>query len=293
MELSSALEHADFFSPNQVPTSDVALIADHPLAQGLIGAWFPGLGLIDQTGNGNDGSFGGTVGNGVSVGGPALFTGTPGWGIIPASPALTVTTMTVAMWVVATTGNGNVRSIIQKNAATGTTNNRNFYLNALNTNVYYFGFTQGTSNFKSIIGSTTIVIGKPNFVVGTYDGANQNIYVDGKSDATAVALTGSPDSNSAWPVFFGDANNSGGAPYPGLMLFVALYNRALSAGDVEWLTAEPFDMFSPTTQRVAKGPIVTKVPGLPLLGAGMIAAGGAALLRNPRLTRRRLIGAKP
>src|SRR3989344_9519590 len=70
-----------------------------------------------------------------------------------------------------------------------------------------------------------------NLVMGTYDGANMTIYVNGVQQGTQCAFTGNITSNSDG--FAIGARGVGGSSYfTGPIDDVRIYNRALSAGEV-------------------------------------------------------------
>lgn len=76
--------------------------------------------------------------------------------------------------------------------------------------------------------SGTIVAGRTYHVVGTYDGVNQRLYVNG-SQVAFRAQTG-PASVTTWPLTIGTWN--GGEPFRGTIDEVALYDTTLAATSV-------------------------------------------------------------
>ncbi len=88
-------------------------------------------------------------------------------------------------------------------------------------------------------------------IIGTWDGTNQTLYVDGKLISTGAGVAGSLDWTGSNDVLIG----SGGDPatrYPfnGLIDDVRIYNRALSAIEVKDLFENPFASFTqPGTER--------------------------------------------
>jgi hypothetical protein len=92
-----------------------------------------------------------------------------------------------------------------------------------------------TAATKTYTAGTKFLNGTWYHLVGTYDGANVRIYVDGIEEAS-TALTGNITYNP-----FGDqrvyigSSNTVSSFRKGLIDDVRIYNRALSAGDVAWL----------------------------------------------------------
>lgn len=77
-----------------------------------------------------------------------------------------------------------LQSIITKRGASGT---YAYWLRTNASNVASFGVSStGASPILEVLGSAQLCDGRWHFLVGTYDGITQNLYVDGKLDATAV-----------------------------------------------------------------------------------------------------------
>jgi hypothetical protein len=94
-------------------------------------------------------------------------------------------------------------------------------------------------------------------VVGTYDGATVNIYVDGVA-GTSGALTGLIDSNSGYPLCIGSINGDSSATcqtstFNGILDEVRLYNRALSANEVKGLYNSASTKFNKTNTSLNNG----------------------------------------
>jgi predicted transcriptional regulator len=81
-----------------------------------------------------------------------------------------------------------------------------------------------------VIYSTTVfTTGVWYHVVGTFDGANMTIYVNGSQEATQV-MTNQPTTYTA-TTYIGDYN-AGGYPSSSNISSVRLYNRPLSAAEI-------------------------------------------------------------
>lgn len=111
---------------------------------------------------------------------------------------------------------------------------------------YYFEGYDGAS--KQAISTTSISTSARQHIVGTYDGVNLRLYVDGNLEATtacgaiqygAVATVGSAiaampltTSASAWRRF-----------WPGTIESAMIFDRALSPSEVRRMTIDPYSMF--------------------------------------------------
>ena len=87
-----------------------------------------------------------------------------------------------------------------------------------------------------ITGSTTLTANRWYYIGGTYDGAKMHVYVDGKEDATALTIGSIPSSSSTFYIgSYVDASNVVDYFFPGQIDEVRVYNRAISASEVEAL----------------------------------------------------------
>ncbi len=97
------------------------------------------------------------------------------------------------------------------------------------------GTTTGTAVYTDGITDT-----KWHWHVGTYDGANVRVYVDGVVGGTSPALTGNIY-NSTFPFAIGVGEYaSNDASWDGLIAACYAFNRALSIAEIARLIAEPF-----------------------------------------------------
>lgn len=111
-----------------------------------------------------------------------------------------------------------------------------------------YGRTDGT-HFVSFQGGTTISATSPGGVIAVaavrdYINAKAYIYLNGVRDGYSAT---DPPAGTAWQLsagFYTFYNFSTGTEYfQGVRLLDLIYNRALSADEVQWLTAEPFAFF--------------------------------------------------
>jgi hypothetical protein len=107
-----------------------------------------------------------------------------------------------------------------------------------------FYITLNTNQDKYITGATSIVDGLLHQLVGVWNGSNIYFYLDGKSDKTPVAASGTMQYNTTQPLIIGrnglllPANS-----YVGNLSSVSIYNRALSAEEIAYLYSFPYCMF--------------------------------------------------
>lgn len=172
----------------------------------------------------------GKIGNGADFNGSSQRM-TVGAGIASAYAQLTL-----LAWV-KTDATGNYRRIMSK------TDNTTFNQMLRMTNGNKFAGHISTASESSITGATTISSGTWYRVALTYDGSNIRLYVNGASDATAVAKTGSLKTSSE--IFgIGAEVKSGAEFWDGLIDEAVVLSSALSA---DWLTTDYNNQNSPST----------------------------------------------
>jgi hypothetical protein len=189
---------------------------------------FDSSSAIDSSGNGN---------NGTLVGGPTFTTGVTGQTIqlngsnqyvtVANSSDLNPTSaITLSAWINATDWNGN-RRIIQK----GNTDDQ--YRLTAESGVLKFD-VHGVGVITAALPST----GVWHLIIGTYDGTTMKLYVDGVVVASAAA-TGSIAVTSD-PLDVGNKNGSvvGSDTFHGDLDDVRIYDRAISASEIQSLLSE-------------------------------------------------------
>jgi hypothetical protein len=118
-----------------------------------------------------------------------------------------------------------------------TTNNNvntqySLFFNSSNNAIYYR--TYGLSNRDLIINSTSagVVNNQWNYVVATYDGSTKRIYVNG-IQRTSSSATGTVTQNTTGRAYIGIYGNFGGYFFNGNIASTKIYNRALTAAEVQ------------------------------------------------------------
>ncbi len=125
-----------------------------------------------------------------------------------------------------TTITGTVKSILLKDVD-GTNNNYKLSLSA--TNKAQISFVNTAFATVSAIGTTTITDGNWHYAVGTFDGANLKIYVDGVLEATTANAT--TPSIGSFALNIG-ADNGGINKFNGSLDELSVWNRAITASEI-------------------------------------------------------------
>jgi len=167
-----------------------------------------------------------------------LFNGSTSKIALPDSATFKVTSnFTIGGWFkTSTTGTfQNIFSSFSQN-----TNTAGFYIQVYNDNKLAFNSAKNTgttinTDFKVIRASTSVTDGNWHLAVGVWDGSNLRLYLDGNSDATAVAWANAPAyATNNYPVIGYQSNSgvSGGNSFNGSIDECFLFNRALSATEI-------------------------------------------------------------
>ena len=210
---------------------------------GLVSRW-PGEDNANDVVDGNSGTPRGNVSFASGVEGQAFqMDGSEDTGILVGDKSNLegLEQLTVAAWVKTSNSSGN-RSIVAKHFREDPPPSyilRTYHDD--NSGRVSFGVKTGSSGrllSNEIISSQTIADGQFHFVVGTYDGAEMRLYVDGETEASK-SLSGTIQ-DSDYPVVIGNAGTAQGeiAPRPsfdGLIDDIRIYDRALSAAEVQAL----------------------------------------------------------
>lgn len=204
----------------------------------LVGHWAvddgSGTTALDSTANNHDGTISGnpTWQSSAKVGGGLDFETSDGADSIDVGTFdLTGTGVTLAAWI-KPENDGTDQRIITKSSSNATVDHY-WQLN------HEVGSTElriragGTTERLNV--STSLVVGHWYHLVGTYDGTTLRLYLDGVEVGSMVhSVGGAVSTSSSMPVTIGDSP-IGGRAYDGEMDDVRVYDRALSATDVETL----------------------------------------------------------
>jgi hypothetical protein len=125
-----------------------------------------------------------------------------------------------------TTITGTVKSILLKDVD-GTNNNYKLSISA--TNKVQISFVNTAFTTVSAIGITTITDGNWHYAVGTFDGVNLKIYVDGVLEATTANATTPITGSFALNI---GADNGGINKFNGSLDELSVWNRSISATEI-------------------------------------------------------------
>jgi hypothetical protein len=189
--------------------------------------------FADASGNGNIGACGGAcpVMAGGRAGAAASFNGSQI--TVADSPSLRLNQFTIALWVNPAQVRSNYQPLVVKEDSSG--NNRNYGLfiapNSMQVRYAVWGGDCATKFAANSVGS--LALNAWNYVVFTYDGATQSLYINGVLDSSSPAVTPSL-CQAPVPVNIG-METSAFQPFNGTLDDVRIYGQALSAGGVSSL----------------------------------------------------------
>ena len=198
---------------------------------GLVGWWTfdegSGATAADSSGMGNDGTVNGATWAGGTIGGALSFDGTSDYVAIPnESDYDCAGAVSVCAWIKADPSMGAWKGAVTKSD--------NMNLQRYNDTAKIVWQTNGTSQYQ-LQSASDVIDDQWHHVVGTYDGADKKLYVDGVLDATA-ACTGSIDTTDE-PVEIGRNSHHDSYYWKGLIDDVRIYNRAITPAEVAALHA--------------------------------------------------------
>lgn len=213
------------------------------LAQGLVGYWkmdeasWNGTTgeVIDASGDGNNGTSanGATTGAG-KYGNGGGFDGIDDFVNVGTGSDLNISSnsITVSAWVKANSIGSNSVGIVSK-GKTGVTPQQGYALGTLSTGTKMRFYPMGPQS-DYVEATSTISTGQWVHYLGTYDGSNIKMYINGQLDASAPSSASMITSDG--PLVIGRwYGNYDGYYFNGAIDEVRIYNRALSEGEVRSL----------------------------------------------------------
>jgi hypothetical protein len=193
---------------------------------GLV-AWWPGNGNADDVVGGDDGAFPGTYAAGEA--GQAFSIDANDWVTCPDVPALDIGTMSVEVWFRHDQA-GSLDPVVKKSDSS-LTNGFALEFDSAGANLLFWVYTSAGWLHAP---AAAIPLGAWTHAVGTYDGTNVTLYVDGMSvGSTADPGLIVPSSN---PLMIGcDPSDLTTRTFVGLIEQVSFYDRGLTAAEVQAL----------------------------------------------------------
>ena len=246
-----------------------------PTSVGLVAHWTfdEGVGTIagDSSGNGNTGIL--TNGPTWTTGGALSLDGVNDWVNAGTGASLNPSNaITISAWV-------NLRrlSAFQKIVARHNTILK-YAFGIDGTNKLVLQINSGSTS--AVFGNTALSANTWYHVVGTWDGSNMKLYLNGVSDAAPVAKTGTMASDSE-TVSIGARANGSQHFLNGFLDDLRIYNRALSATEVQSLYAAGPGTPPPPSSQIGQvaGPLTWPTVGIHmmLLRTGEVLAWDAGL----------------
>jgi hypothetical protein len=217
----------------------------HPLAQQLVGMWLfnetpsPLGTAYDLSGNSNHGTMmGGTVSVPGKFGNVLRFDEVDSWVSTTASVA-GLSQLTVSIWARTDQTSSSQEYII---AQAG--NNDAFKLIWKSNEAVTFIVTNDAQNDAGAVESEELMKNSTDWFhfVGTYDGANVRLYINGELKGGPTAQTGVIETTPNYNVEFG-SREGGNDLWGGDLDAPMIWNRALSASEILSLHRDPFPMF--------------------------------------------------
>jgi hypothetical protein len=199
--------------------------------QGLVG-WWPGQGNPNDITGGDNGTFPGTYAPGEV--GQAFSIDQDDYVTIPDEPALDTGYVSVEAWLRHDVATATYDPVVKKAPAAGGAAGFSLEFDGSGTNLLFWVATV-VDGWQSTPGPS-VPIGTWTHAVGTYDGATISLYVNGQLAGTTTA-TG-PVLDSVGPMMIGrDPSNASSRSFVGLIDAVSIYDRALTATEVQSLYA--------------------------------------------------------
>ncbi|MFZ4058434.1 MAG: LamG-like jellyroll fold domain-containing protein [Ferruginibacter sp.] len=162
-----------------------------------------------------------------------VLNGTTDYATAPGSVILNLNQFSLGAYVKTTDASGNYKNIVWKDVDGS---NANYALYITNTNKAQITFQRNPISgiAPNATGTTTITDGNWHYLVGTYDGANLKIYVDGVLEATTADA--SPVMTGANPLYLG--TSAGFNKYNGSMDEISVWNTALAPAQITSLIGQ-------------------------------------------------------
>ncbi len=260
--------------PPQWPVA-AAMVAPQyqPLWRGLVGHWimWEGSGLIarDISGRGSHLTFtSGPVWSASQLGTAITFDGTNDHLLVADSPHLkNFAALTIAAWINPSASGGSSASRIAHKSRTATADD--YALNYISTDKLQLRIN--TDGGQTLLNGLTTITPNTGWyhALGTWDGSEMSVFLNGVSDATPVARTGTlTDNNQPFAIGAHEGTQTNRA-FNGKIVDVRIWDRVLTPAEIRSLYQDPFGSVRPVLRvagRAPTPPIFTFVEDLGQVG---------------------------
>ncbi len=191
--------------------------------------------FADASGNGNSGSCGSacpSLGATGKVGTAASFTGSSQI-IVQDSPALRLNEFSIALWVIPVGTKSDYQTLLAKEDSSGANRNYGLYIAPSTMQVRYSVWAGDCATKLAADSSGQMAVNTWNFIVFTYDGTTEKLYLNGVLDSSATNSARGL-CQSAAPVKIG-METSKFLPFSGTLDDVQIFRQALTAAQVSKL----------------------------------------------------------
>jgi len=217
---------------------------EHPLAAGLVAYWpmneGGGQAIYDSSGNRNQGTFyNDTAWKPGKFGSCLSFDGNGDY--VQVSNPGSISYLTISVWIYGITWSNSYPRIVDR-----VYNGQfSFYVWASEQKLSWALSTVGGSVDRARDTTVPISLHTWQHCVLTYDGVSAKVYLNGMLKETVSTGLSGPLSSSSSNVRIAERVDAGGTrAFNGFIDNVMIFNRALTAGEIQQLYYEPFCMFS-------------------------------------------------
>jgi len=216
----------------------VTNLYDSPAAYWKLNEPFGATSFADSSGTGNTGTCSGdlcpTMGVPGKVGMAASFNGSQI--TVPDSPSLRLNQFTIALWVNPAQAQANYQPLVVKEDSSGSFRNYGLFMVPNSTQVRYVVWGNDCSTRFAANSSGSLALNNWNYVVFTYDGTTESLYINGVLDSSNPASTPAGLCQALVPVNIGmESAAAGFLPFSGVLDDIRIYAQPLSAAGVSSL----------------------------------------------------------
>lgn len=195
--------------------------------------------FADASGNGNTGTCGSAcpiMGVAGKVGTAASFNGSSRVSVrasivVQDSPALRLNQFTIALWVYPTQVKSGFQLLVSKEDSYGTTRNYGLFIVPNTLQVRYVAWAADCVTRLGANSSGQMVLGAWNYIVFTYDGTTEELYLNGVPDSAMAAPAAGGLCQAAVPLKIA-METSALLPFTGTLDDIRIYSQALTSAEV-------------------------------------------------------------